>query len=803
MLNIEFQYSGDAKFTRTEMTTSARRALNKYAKGIGLFEPNQYKGLIIGLAIRFGSYVKFQRKEIYDYLSLNACEDCLSETCNEEDIQSLLSDLQNVVEYCSNAYDLYVSSDIQLEKSYPDGLCQFCLSLLNIQNQSNVLVSSAGYGDFLVSLSDCICAGIENDDYARFIANLRLELKKDYQTKLFSTEHETKKANNYKYDYIIWVPSVKEIEGKGGTTLSKTIASYLEIINENGAILALVPTEYSYLSKKNKKYFIKKGLFQRFITLPSIFSPISNNSFSILILTPNANEYCILSDCSSFLESSSYNMHWRFLWREALSMILNGGDKYNYRWFYSLKSQKEDRRNEYNICPSRFLYTCPPPPEGKIYKPLGDIADFINIVDCPDPGVRLVASWDLSSNFSSRELIPRRFVGPGNNNYRVVKEPCVLLNLDMPLVKVGKVNQVPVAVKQGIYVLKIKKGIETDYLIKELLSDYVREQLTAYHIIATKRVGRLIDLKGIVKIAVPAEFESIKEEKNLSKNEIADLQKLLQKAHLQMKQDSEIKAGKESELETALERIQMQFKMYKEDTHLKKHTIGQYMLNLTTYWNALLRARTKNGGNLPDDYILGKNHPLSVKEIIDGISFNITEIANGIENFTYAENPVFEKKSEIYIDHFIRDYIANDTNPEYQILYQTNLDTTQQGRIYFSEAALKIIFQNIITNAWKHGFDKKTEENFIRISWNETEEDVIVYISNNGHPLFEISTDAIFDYGVSSVSCEKDDQVHSHSGLGCYQVKALMTIDGQGDVSVESRPNDSFPVTFKLIFHKQ
>ena len=116
----------------------------------------------------------------------------------------------------------------------------------------------------------------------------------------------------------------------------------------------------------------------------------------------------------------------------------------------------------------------------------------------------------------------------------------------------------------------------------------------------------------------------------------------------------------------------------------------------------------------------------------------------------------------------------------------------------FPPEALTIIFDNIVSNACCHGFDGREDEpnrNIIKIELSTEGTDHIISISNNGKPVSEIVTeDYVFTYNSSTQNGK------NHFGIGGYEVKRLMK-EFDGDAEFISRPEDRFPVVYRLVFH--
>lgn len=242
---------------------------------------------------------------------------------------------------------------------------------------------------------------------------------------------------------------------------------------------------------------------------------------------------------------------------------------------------------------------------------------------------------------------------------------------------------------------------------------------------------------------------------------------------------------------------------YRQDIHERKHALGQIMLQMRSFWDELVFAKEENHGIIDDGYVFGTKHPHSVKYIFESIDSYMRELGTGIETFTPEDNYIYQEKVQIDIKAYIEDYVKRHPNPSYEFEFVNNTSSDGKGKFVFSRKALDTIFQNIIFNAWKHGFKGKTNGNVIRFSWSEDEDTIQVFISNNGLPLDDsMSNGNLFKFGRTTSRGQESIDGHHHQGLGCHQVWCLMRDKGQGDVQCISDKKSEFPVTFKLTFNK-
>lgn len=242
---------------------------------------------------------------------------------------------------------------------------------------------------------------------------------------------------------------------------------------------------------------------------------------------------------------------------------------------------------------------------------------------------------------------------------------------------------------------------------------------------------------------------------------------------------------------------------YRQDIHERKHALGQIMTQMRSTWESLLLSKNEHNGYLDDDFVYGKKHPHTVKQLFETVDSFMKEMDEGIENFTPEDRGDFHTKEKIVLFDYLENFIKKHSNPCFELQLDLNSKAETKGIIYFSKNALDTILQNLIFNAWKHGFKGKDSDNLIRFTIKEDEDSIILFVSNNGSPLAaNMENGVLFKYGQTSARGQESVDGHHHHGLGCHQIWCLMRDKGQGDVECISEPNKDFPVTFKLSFHK-
>ena len=406
---------------------------------------------------------------------------------------------------------------------------------------------------------------------------------------------------------------------------------------------------------------------------------------------------------------------------------------------------------------------------------------------------------ELSFSYLNCDINRKDLPSSTKVEYQVLTEDCLLIGFIGGKFKVGRLHGVsqeaPVYLRHEIVPVRVvSTEISDDFLLRSIMSESVQKQAQMMASgVAISRINKQ-DLLSIV-IIVPKSKEQ---------------QELL------MKEDTR------SSLTDADRKMIQSYEDFRKDMHMKKHAIGQTIFNLNNWWKVLLRARKEGNGIVDDNAVIGNNHKVAVKDVYENIRMSIEQLQQQISKFDRGNGLLTEN---ISLTKFIEDYIAEHQSPifrfEYNksIHYKTimvdveevyddkgNLIGVKGGReevvtyenATFAPEALKIIFDNIISNACSHGFagrENEPEVNIIKIDLFTEGTDHIITISNNGMPVRQdVTEEYVFTYNRST------QNGNSHYGIGGYEVKRLMQ-EFDGNAVFISQPESDFPVTYKLIFH--
>ena len=358
--------------------------------------------------------------------------------------------------------------------------------------------------------------------------------------------------------------------------------------------------------------------------------------------------------------------------------------------------------------------------------------------------------------------------------YYSVNESCLVAGITsnsfLCSLNVGKLNNVegPTAFKEGMVAFKLKsKEVSEDYLLRELVKNYCSMQamMLADHVIDFRGEEYILESKDFleIKIALP----SLEEQERLCKE---DAHAYLKEADRKLIQSAE---------------------EFKRDVHMKKHAIGQTLSNLSNWWDLLQQARKEGNGIVDDSQELGKIHKRAIRDVYNNIQKAMDKLQMQVDRFWRADGLQAQSMSLVA---FIKEYTKE--NPSPMFMYNiAALSNNSEPKVVFSPEALRMVFDNIVSNACCHGFENKpSERNIIKIEVGITNATPYIKISNNGKPMHDkLTSEDVFTYGRSSKTGL------SHYGIGGYEVRNLMR-EFQGDAEFISIPESEFPVCYKLTF---
>jgi len=397
---------------------------------------------------------------------------------------------------------------------------------------------------------------------------------------------------------------------------------------------------------------------------------------------------------------------------------------------------------------------------------LPENAKLIKIKDLKDG--QLDFKLDLSKVEASDKM---------KHSARIIDESCLLLAARWTAIKPTffEYSSIPILLNSDIIPFKLDNEIaDTAYLINELQSDYVLEQLDSYRTGTTIPMIRRDDLLEVV-IKLPSLEEQ--KAKMLGILEVSNRIEMLQKER------NTLAHGKAST-------------DYSEFASLK-HTLGRPRQNILDWSDNLIHFLSKDREGfelLNKDFLEFYETDIlsALKEINRDVDFMTKVLEKGengfkVEDYNKSLIPLSEMNS------LVSDLSNNGLNFIIKKLITKGDDWKNRG-IYGSKILLQTLFDNLLTNANKYGFKSKKEGNEVVIELKVIDDFLSLEVRNNGFP-FPKNYDR--DKFITKYSTADES---SGSGLGGYDIHRIASEFENIDWDLVLNEDPIYPVKFQFQF---
>ena len=727
---------------------------------------------------------------------------------SDEEIATLSSNYQQVVEYCLDDYSKDIAHIRNGQFSQPKELTSFMVEALDIPSGSNVYLPFAGLCSEVPLLKGCNIDGEELDSIIWAYGQILLQSYNASGNIKREDSFSTLEKVDIKYDYILSVPPFNLGHGTRKLTEYEAVRMAFENKLRPGGFLCFVLPQNlvfgSYKQKLLREFLVDNGYLRAVISLPQIFSPFAGVKTVVLVAQKEYGKNFVLVDGSNFVtKNSQMSRRTVFKYSSLLETMRNIDEK------YCKVLTKEDLDEGYNLDPARHLFVLPDINEGeKLYK----VKELVELCS-RSLGRRRYENGDVTflmkklhdsyiqcevEESSVSEKMPRQ-------RYEV-QTPCVVAQAIFGKIKVGMIRNrhetCVIGTLQDAFFMRVNNSIVSDeYFLKALTSEFVAKQVEA------KSIGSSIP--------------------RLTQDDFFSLEIPVPSLE---KQRSAIMDDLNEGISEGEKRLAQELEEHKEDVHIKKHAVGQILFGLNSNWSLLNTIREATGGKFDEDLVFGEeDDAMSVKEILDAMGDFIKSVNKAINAFTVGEDAIY-KEEDVALAPFFMVYADTHKNPVYTIEYQQDIDDFADTNIYypdsnhqndnstdvscgkqiaikegdptkwvkFSKNALERILDDICANAVEYGFKgREHEKNIIRIVIRREDDNYVVIVSNNGCPANpDLDNKSVFKFGVTT-----SGHRNNHSGIGGYEIKKLME-RFEGKVEFVNLPEDPFPVAYRLIFTK-
>lgn len=715
--------------------------------------------------------------------------------------KSIESYFSEIFEEGLNSYTKLSSARDSGYYTLPQQINEFICNLANIQKNALVYNPFAGFASFEINFQkEHKYLGQETNKSAYIIGLMRIIANNKGNFSKLINEDSIENWNPWKqkFDLIVSYPpfgaklnsSYFGHYGESKTPEGYVIERGLEDLNAKGKLIIVLSQGFLFRNNSEKRirqYLIENDLIENVISFPAKLLSNIGIPFSVLVINKNKSNKGSVKfvDASEFI-LSTVNRNISILEStELLKAIEENSNPSCVREISNSKIAEED----YNLIVNRYFTAELQIEEGVIFTKLEELGKELKANRSVDGDNGLyVTIKDLKNDKTNYHLtldtidkidLPTRT--------QIINESCLLVAAQGSNLKPTYFTYSGQSINVGLGIIAIKidlSKIDLDYLINELHSEYITEQLSSY------RIGSTI--------------------KSLSKKDLFQLKiKLLpllvdQRNSVKSVKDALLQAKlKEIGLEDELERIR---KAQKDDLSIKKHNIMQHLNNVKESADLLMQLMNKNGGTLNANTVINPNLNTNVGTRFNRMIESINDTLFFVDNLT--NEIVFEKSDAFDINELLKEAIEKGINkPEvFKLDYayddspfivwdgEEGHDVTIEPVIEISKKAIFEIYNNILENAMRHGFTDNSKNYIFRIELLGSLESnkVQISFSNNGSP---------FPTGIAERYCIKGEKAGKtgNTGIGTWKVCEIVKHYG-GSIEVLDLKGEDFPVKINITF---
>jgi len=725
---------------------------------------------------------------------------------SDSGIESMLNILKGynrksfIDNFCEIFDDLLVNFSKSFGKSggeflQPLELTSFIYDLVELNKHSKIYNPFAGVASFGVFLKNgATYHGQEINKATWHIGLMRImayqrEGTSDYVLGNSITEWNPK---NEKYDLIVSnfpfnqkLPKEIAAETDENILDNYVIKRGIESLSDSGSLILVIPEGFFFKSGREyqlRKYLIDNDLIELIAKFPGGLLYYSSIPIYVLKISKNKQDKDLIKliDCGACVDTNNRE---RKINLYKLNSLLKGNKSND---IVVEVNRQEIINYEYNLSVPRYLLT---DFNGENLKSICSLIHgerirgqfkgrFVRIRDLKDNEVN--NSLDIDS-VESREI---------SRASSKISESCLLVALRWKTLKptIFEYNGEPIYITNDILALKVNNEIvDIQYLIKELHSEAVIKQIHAYSLGSTIPMIRKSDFLAI-KINIPTiekQYSEISERnRNLILNEQSKL-KLLQEdlgisiadqnSFLRHKISGPVKNVRGSF--KSLNEIVQKLDMKSEIDIYNQKVNDKSMLTLRSYMDIIER---------------------------DLINIHQAILTTGDEIELMEYNP-----ERIDITKFLSEYSKNlETRKErgFKIDFWNDKDDLKVYKVkkvymYADKSMLRKLFDNLVDNAEKHGFDNSISvKNILQIALQYDFEDMQMQIdfSNTGNPLPENFSLESFKRRGSKTGKNAGD------GTGGWLINTIVKKHGGKlswtDETVDSLPGSDMVTTFEMYF---
>ena len=668
----------------------------------------------------------------------------------------------------------------------PLEVTRFIIRLADIHPNSNIFNPFAGLASFGVFLDQSQqYYGQELNQRVWALGTLRLMAYNQAPSLRFVCDDSLLNWPNQseKFDLIFANPPygirLNQQFGKNDPNI-RTIEQFLiekgvNSLNETGKLITILPQGFLFRrtsEKRLRQYLIEEDLIDTIISLPG--GLLSNTGIPLVVLVINKSKKTPRKvrfvDAKSYVISISPNE--KRLNDYSLNNVVHRVNQNSDA--VRIVDNSQIIESDYNLNVNRYFQ------KSIDGIKLGDICEVLKgkRSELPDTG-RLIRIRDLKDDKVDFKLDISQIEVSGlrTPNLRRIAESCLLLAIRWKTLKptLFEFSDTPIYLNLDILCFKVNEEIaDTAYLINELYADYVQEQLESYRLGGTIPFIRKEDLLEIV-IKLPS--------LNEQRAKVQGIEELSEKIKVLQFERNAIEHGKE-------------INQFNEFASLK-HTLGRPRQNILDWTDNLLHFLSlKRDGfeslNKAFFEFYETDILSALKEVKRDINFMTDILEKGENGFVVEE---YEKTlvSLSDINILINELSSNGFNFKLKKLILVGEKLKERG-VYGNIILLKTLIDNLLTNANKYGFKKKTAGNEVVFELKEVDDFLSMEVRNNGNPFPKNFDKEKFITKYSTADSK------SGSGLGGYDIHRIATVFKNADWELVLNEDFIYPVKFKFQF---
>ena len=554
------------------------------------------------------------------------------------------------------------------------------------------------------------------------------------------------------------------------------LSNGINSLSQSGKMILVVSK--GVLSNGNKssleirKNLIEKDLLEFVISLPSGIFNSTGISTSVLIINKDKKKRGTVRFVNGETFYIQQNNGKILATENLLENVLNEIESDISRTC----TLSEIRKNDYNLNPNMYFLKDVEIPEGFELKELREVlATIKRNNNHNDLRGRFVQISDLSNNpvdfeksFSEKEIIDlKKYAVKVNKSALLISK--ISLNLK-PTYFTYTTNN-PIYLNLYIEAFAVKENIvQIPYLVNELYSEYVQEQLNAFSsgsTIASLSLDNFLSLK----ILIPT---------------------LARQKEIIYETRKKIILEKENELKSLKTKFEQQ--TFEEFASLK-HALGKPIPGIATAIEYIYEYMQKNEGKpISLNDIVSNRRKTTLQDKFDVVNNGLKLIQillqKGDNGLVIENYPLQSYK----IVRYIKDYCKSYSSDKFIINVYDNNDECNDIEISTNKDLITILLNDVLSNANNHAFaDFDLEKNKVDIFISVIENHLHLLIANNGTSFPEN-----FDQSKFVQKYQKAGD-NSGAGIGGYDINRI-TQYFNGTFNLITEPMDGYYTIYQFIF---